>query len=218
MLRLISPILLGAVLTVPVVARAGAALPGDKDHRTYDRDRKDYHNWDDREDRAYRHWLEERHYEYRAFERLDRNRQAEYWRWRHDHADWDGPRRVYVVDRREWRNWDDREERAYRFWLGDRRIAYVTIDLLPQPRQIEYWRWRQEHADWDGPNRAYDNTRRDWHPWDEREERAYRYWIEEERHERYVEFDRLASNRQRDYWRWRHDHPNWDRDHDRDRH
>jgi len=29
--------------------------------RVYDPDHKDYHNWDQRENEVYRHWLDERH-------------------------------------------------------------------------------------------------------------------------------------------------------------
>jgi hypothetical protein len=61
-----------------------------KDHRYYDRDSKDWHVWNNNEDRAYRHWLtEERHEQrYRAYNRLKHEQQAEYWRWRHAHSDW----------------------------------------------------------------------------------------------------------------------------------
>jgi hypothetical protein len=37
------------------------------------------------EDRAYRAYLREQHYEYRSLGRQRRERQAEYWRWRHLH-------------------------------------------------------------------------------------------------------------------------------------
>jgi hypothetical protein len=56
--------------------------------------------------------------------------------------------------------------------------------------------------------RYYDHDRHDYHEWNERENRAYRRWLEE-RHEREVrEFNRIDRERQRDYWRWRHEHPN----------
>jgi hypothetical protein len=60
------------------------------ERRYYDRDRRDYHEWNNGEDRAYRHWLmeEQRERRYRAYNRLRAERQREYWRWRHDHADW----------------------------------------------------------------------------------------------------------------------------------
>lgn len=59
----------------------------EREHRVYDPDRKDYHNWDQREDEVYRHWLEEKHESYVAYERLDHKRQREYWKWRHEHEE-----------------------------------------------------------------------------------------------------------------------------------
>jgi hypothetical protein len=51
----------------------------------YDVYRSDYHRWGAGEDRAYRIWLSERHYEYRDFNRLNRDEQRDYWTWRHNH-------------------------------------------------------------------------------------------------------------------------------------
>jgi hypothetical protein len=53
--------------------------------RFYDRSHRDYHRWDRGEDRRYRMYLQERHRRYRAFQRESRQRQLEYWRWRHEH-------------------------------------------------------------------------------------------------------------------------------------
>ncbi len=54
--------------------------------------------------------------------------------------------------------------------------------------------------------RYYDRDARDWHEWNEHENRAYRrYW--EEKRERQREWARLKREQQRDYWRWRHRHP-----------
>jgi len=62
----------------------------DKDHnRVYDRDHKDYHNWDDNEDRSYRAYLGERHREYHPFAELKEKEQRAYWNWRHRHPDHD---------------------------------------------------------------------------------------------------------------------------------
>jgi TPR repeat protein len=62
--------------------------------RYYDRDRKEYHTWDQREDSAYRRWMkEERHRSYRPFETLNAKEQREYWKWRHEHPDHDRDRR-----------------------------------------------------------------------------------------------------------------------------
>jgi hypothetical protein len=62
-----SAFLLSAFLLVSV-----AAVKGDDDHHRY-------------EDRAYRAYLREQHYEYRSLGRQRRERQVEYWRWRHQH-------------------------------------------------------------------------------------------------------------------------------------
>ena len=62
----------------------------DRDHnRVYDRDHRDYHNWDDREDRSYRVYLGERHREYHPFVELRVKEQRAYWNWRHRHPDHD---------------------------------------------------------------------------------------------------------------------------------
>ncbi len=71
-----------------MAASVPTALRAD-DHRYYDRDHKDYHEWNDAEGRAYRHWLvEERHAKYHDWGHASRAEQREYWRWRHDHPDW----------------------------------------------------------------------------------------------------------------------------------
>jgi hypothetical protein len=54
--------------------------------------------------------------------------------------------------------------------------------------------------------RYYDDYYADYHPWNEGEVRAYRVWLGE-RHYEYREFKTLSREQQRDYWRWRHDHP-----------
>jgi hypothetical protein len=91
---------LSAALAVPSAMNAaqprenGSQEEGhrdDRDHnRFYDRDHKDYHNWDDREDRSYRVYLGERHREYHPFIELKVREQRAYWNWRHSHPDHDG--------------------------------------------------------------------------------------------------------------------------------
>ena len=65
--RFISSFFLAAVLAAPLAVMAAPA-PQDAgvQVRVYDRDHKDYHNWDDHEDHAYRAYLTERHEQYRA--------------------------------------------------------------------------------------------------------------------------------------------------------
>lgn len=85
MRRFLSSLLLGVVMCTPVVVRASDDHP----KRYYDRDKKDYHEWNEGEERAYRHWIEEeRHQKYRPWAKSRREEQSQYWRWRHDHPDW----------------------------------------------------------------------------------------------------------------------------------
>lgn len=97
---LLSSFVLTGALAAPIAIRA-AATPqdngrqeehhrDDKDQRrVYDREHKDFHNWDDREDHSFRIYLGERHREYRPFAKLKVKEQRAYWNWRHDHPDHD---------------------------------------------------------------------------------------------------------------------------------
>jgi len=80
--RHLSTALLAAASLAPVAISGCAART-----RVYDDYYSDYHYWNDREDRAYRMWLAERHYEYREYARLSHQQQHEYWTWRHNHPD-----------------------------------------------------------------------------------------------------------------------------------
>ena len=57
--------------------------------RIFDRDRRDYHYWNDSEDRAYRRYWQARHRVYRDYSRLNAREQSHYWSWRHSHPDHD---------------------------------------------------------------------------------------------------------------------------------
>jgi hypothetical protein len=57
--------------------------------RIYDRDHHDYHNWDAREDRAYRHYLVVNHRSYVVYSRQHNKVQRHYWDYRHTHPDRD---------------------------------------------------------------------------------------------------------------------------------
>ena len=92
--KYLSSIFLGAALMAPLALSAGAAqevvIQRDGDHtRYYDRNHRDYHEWNDREDRSYRVYLGEQHRDYREFHRNNRRAQQKYWRWRHEHPDHD---------------------------------------------------------------------------------------------------------------------------------
>src|SRR6202023_3161278 len=54
--------------------------------------------------------------------------------------------------------------------------------------------------------RYYDRDGHDYHTWNGQEDRAYRVYLTEQ-HRDYREFNREKAARQREYFRWRHDHP-----------
>lgn len=88
--RYISLFILAGAIVVP--ARINAAPKPQQASvqlRIYDRDHRDYHNWDDREDRSYRVYLGEQHRPYREYNRQHYRTQRNYWRWRHTHPDRD---------------------------------------------------------------------------------------------------------------------------------
>jgi hypothetical protein len=88
--RYIGSLILASVIIAPalIVAPAKAQDAGVQ-VRVYDRDHRDYHNWDDREDRAYRRYLAEQRREYREYNHQNHREQRHYWNWRHSHPDRD---------------------------------------------------------------------------------------------------------------------------------
>jgi type III secretory pathway component EscR len=78
-------LLLSATVIAPVAARADDR--NNQDKRYYDKDGRDYHTWNNNEDRAYRQYLGEQHRDYRDFNRTKRTQQQQYFGWRHTHPD-----------------------------------------------------------------------------------------------------------------------------------
>jgi hypothetical protein len=86
----IASLFLAAAIAAPVTMMA-APVPqqASVQVRVYDSGHKDYHNWDDREDRAYRGYLTEHHITYREYNKQNHSTQRNYWNWRHEHPDHD---------------------------------------------------------------------------------------------------------------------------------
>ena len=85
MLKLSGALLLGVGLMVPF-----AAQPQERhDQRYYDRDHKDYHEWNENESRAWHRYWEEQHRQAIEWQRAKEAQRAAYWRWRHEHPDLD---------------------------------------------------------------------------------------------------------------------------------
>lgn len=82
--RYLSVVLLSACLFIPVALKADDHR---NDKRYYDKENRDYHTWNNQEDRAYRVYLGEQHRDYSEFRREKPDRQREYFRWRHEHPD-----------------------------------------------------------------------------------------------------------------------------------
>jgi len=85
MRRCMSVLFLSTVLLVPM----GKADEEHHPNRYYDRDRRDWHEWNENEDRAYRQFLEARHKEFHEFAKASRKEQQEYWKWRHIYREYD---------------------------------------------------------------------------------------------------------------------------------
>jgi hypothetical protein len=79
----LGPLVLGIALSAPLLNVIGCSAHV----RYYDEYHGDYHYWDAGEDRSYRVWLGERHYDYREYNKLNKDQQRDYWNWRHDHPD-----------------------------------------------------------------------------------------------------------------------------------
>jgi hypothetical protein len=87
--RFIGSLALAAAIVAPAVLVTAAKAQEGVQVRIYDRDHRDYHNWDDREDHAYRGYLVAQHREYRDYNGQNRRDQRNYWKWRHHHPDRD---------------------------------------------------------------------------------------------------------------------------------
>jgi hypothetical protein len=83
---LVSSLFLTAAFVAPAAITANAT-PQSVSVRVYDRDHKDYHNWDDHEAQSYERFRGE-HPKYSAtFSKTKRREKKTYWNWRHEHPD-----------------------------------------------------------------------------------------------------------------------------------
>jgi hypothetical protein len=57
--------------------------------RVYDRTHKDYHDWNENEDRSYHQYVGQNQLEFREYNKLNNDQQDQYWNWRHSHPDGD---------------------------------------------------------------------------------------------------------------------------------
>ena len=69
--------------------------------------------------------------------------------------------------------------------------------------------------------RAYDPYYTDYHNWNHEENGYYKRWADETHRDGHRDFRKLPPEDQKQYWTWRHNHGDHDRDHhdnDRDHH
>ena len=86
--RYIASLFLTAALAAPVSIMAVPVPQEARDqNRVYDKDHKDYHNWDDNENRAWGQFLTENHKKSHEFSKAKTKEQSQYWNWRHAHPD-----------------------------------------------------------------------------------------------------------------------------------
>lgn len=79
---------LTAALTAPVAIMAiPVPQEGRDQHRVYDKDHKDYHNWDDNENHAWGQFLTENHKSSHEYSKANKKEQSQYWNYRHSHPD-----------------------------------------------------------------------------------------------------------------------------------
>jgi len=220
--RLVGMCLLSAAIVMPAAIRSGARPQDDRgrdqrdDHggqgnrRAYDQSHRDWHDWDDREESAYKRYLQENHRPYRSYFDVDFRTQSEYWAWRHSHPDQGVQLRFYDERGRDWHDWDDNENRAYRRFMEENHRPFVEFSVADRGLQLEYWNWRHSHPNIDDRdvNRYHDDHDGDYHQWNADEDRAYRRWLAEN-HRPFIEFSIGGGEVQAQYWAWRHTHPDY---------
>ena len=81
-------LILGGLLIAASVVAPVAVMADDHhgERRYYDRVHRDYHYWNDGEDRQYRAYLVEQHRAYVSFVKQNVRRRQEYFRHRHEHG------------------------------------------------------------------------------------------------------------------------------------
>ena len=70
-----------SIMAFPIPQEARAQV------RVYDSAHKDYHNWNDNENRAWGQYVTENNKKPHEFKQAPKKEQSQYWNWRHTHPD-----------------------------------------------------------------------------------------------------------------------------------
>ena len=82
MKKLCTALCLTVALGVPAYVTAQ-----DHDKKIFDKRHNDYHEWNDREDKAYHIYWEQNHHAYVDWDHASERQREAYWNWRHKHSD-----------------------------------------------------------------------------------------------------------------------------------
>ena len=86
--RYVASLFLAAAIAAPVsIMAAPTPEQANVQVRVFDRNHKDYHNWDDRENTAWGVYLTDNHRRHYEYAKANRAQQDQYWNWRHAHPD-----------------------------------------------------------------------------------------------------------------------------------
>ena len=86
--RIIGSIFLTAALMAPAtVIAAPRPQTASVQVRVYDKDHKDYHNWDDNENQAWGRFQVENKSKPHEYAKANKKEQSQYWNWRHANPD-----------------------------------------------------------------------------------------------------------------------------------
>jgi hypothetical protein len=86
--RIIASLFLTAILAAPVALMAApAAQDAGVQVRVYDSNNRQYHNWDDNENKAWGVYLTQNHKKPHDYATGSHKEQSNYWKWRSSHPD-----------------------------------------------------------------------------------------------------------------------------------
>ena len=87
--RYLTVLFLSAALAGSVPVKADEHHSDNQTKRYYDKDARDYHEWNQNENQVYHQYVTENHKRDRDFAKTTRGEKKEYFKWRHDHPDQD---------------------------------------------------------------------------------------------------------------------------------